>query len=1169
LIDPIALTADLQQQLRLLETDLRDAAEALRPEHEQALRAGRTSATWTTWRDERLTQAAAAWVLGTVFVRFAEDNGLIASPVLAGPTNETLATAAAAQARQPGNARDWLLHTFETLAGTPASRAIFDREHNPLYQVPISAVAADELVAFWRRTREDGCVIHDFTHPDLDTSFLSVLYQDLSESARRTYALQSTPDFVVSLLLDLTITPALAEFSPRDLRVIDPACGSGHFMLAAFDRLVDASVTAEPGLAPQDVIKSVMPALHGVDLCGFAVNITRFRLLVAAVRYCGRPTFDAIPVNWRLNIAVGDALLPDPPFSYSTEDLHKYPSVLQQASYHVVLCNPPYTTVRDKAANQQYRSRYNSCMGAYSLTIPFAERFFQLALPGDDDNRRAGYVGQFVANSFMKREFGRNLVEHFYARNTNLTHVIDTSGAYIPGHGTPTAIIVGRNHQPADDEPILAVIGRRGEPAVPTAPSHGLVWQSIQSQAIQAGHTTEWTQSIYLDRARLRSHPWQLTDTDVTELLQGMSSSHTLSDRVARIGYYANTGSDQIFTAPPLTFRRTRAENNQALIKVVTGSEVRDWIAEPQYEGFFPRTPELDPVDIEQYPRHLQRMWPFRTVLGKRPNYTTRSYFTDRRKWYDWHHIAIEHDVHPWSITFPWVATHNNFALLRDRVAPLHSAPIIRLRKEATEDDHLGLLGLLNSSAVCFWTKQHSHSKGRTVHISAPDGEADAGGDPWSNFYEFTATMLRELPLPSRPPVKLAAELDRLARELLTVTPASVLVHGRLDPEELTVARERWHSIRPKMIALQEELDWEVYASYGLIDKKLVAPPDLVPSVHFGERAFEILLARKIAAGEIQSTWFTRHGASPATDIPSHWPAEYQDVVRARMTAIERHPGLDIVERPEFKRRWSRRGWAELQIAAARDWLLRRCESADLWFDDRDGHPHPQPRTIEQLADALRTDPRVIAAAELYAPGTSLTAALNACVADEHVPYLSALRYRDSGLRKRAVWETVWQRQREEDKARARGDEAAATTIRDHTPVPPKYTSADFTKASYWRLRGKFDVPNERFIAYPNAQPTGDRNLLLGWAGWEPEHRAQVLTDLITAHLEDPQDPNQPSLLPLLAGVHEITPWLPPDDQRTQQLHSWMRTLNTTTEELLAWRPPKSKRGRPRKATPT
>ena len=37
-------------------------------------------------------------------------------------------------------------------------------------------------------------------------------------------------------------------------------------------------------------------------------------------------------------------------------------------------------------------------------------------------------------------------------------------------------------------------------------------------------------------------------------------------------------------------------------------------------------------------------------------------------------------------------------------------------------------------------------------------------------------------------------------------------------------------------------------------------------------------------------------------------------------------------------------------------------------------------------------------------------------------------------------------------------------------PVPPKYTSADFLKSTYWKLRGKLDVPKERWICYPGAE---------------------------------------------------------------------------------------------------
>ena len=58
------------------------------------------------------------------------------------------------------------------------------------------------------------------------------------------------------------------------------------------------------------------------------------------------------------------------------------------------------------------------------------------------------------------------------------------------------------------------------------------------------------------------------------------------------------------------------------------------------------------------------------------------------------------------SIAFAFVATHNHFVLDRGGKVFKQTAPIIKLPADATEDDHLALLGLLNSSTACFWMKQ-------------------------------------------------------------------------------------------------------------------------------------------------------------------------------------------------------------------------------------------------------------------------------------------------------------------------------------------------------------------------------------------------------------------------------------------------------------------------------
>src|SRR5699024_11537685 len=106
--------------------------------------------------------------------------------------------------------------------------------------------------------------------------------------------------------------------------------------------------------------------------------------------------------------------------------------------------------------------------GTYAVTGPFIERFFQLARTNEGDSP-AGWTGQITSNSVMKRLFGTKLIEEFLVKK-DLRLVADTSGAYIPGHGTPTVILTGRNQPPVGDT-VRTVLGIRGEPGRPSKAS--------------------------------------------------------------------------------------------------------------------------------------------------------------------------------------------------------------------------------------------------------------------------------------------------------------------------------------------------------------------------------------------------------------------------------------------------------------------------------------------------------------------------------------------------------------------------------------------------------------------------------------------------------------------------------------------------------------------------
>ncbi|MGA3540990.1 BREX-2 system adenine-specific DNA-methyltransferase PglX [Micromonosporaceae bacterium DT194] len=1189
MIDRKLLLEDLKSQVKSLESDLRAQVESveevrqqLRGEYDRAFKVGRTASTWAVWRDERVTQAAVAWVLGTVFVRFCEDNGLLPDPYLSGP-GDRLVLAEEAESQffrdHPGETlRDWLKQGFAAIAATQAGKSLFDERHNPLYQIPISHDAAKELIGFWRRRGEGGALVHSFRDDHWDTRFLGDLYQDLSEHAKKTYALLQTPDFVEEFILDLTLTPAIDEFGHDVVKVIDPTCGSGHFVLGAFDRLLREWEQHAPNRDIQERVRLALDAVHGVDINPFAVAIARFRLLVAALRACGVKTLaDTAGYVFPIHLAVGDSLIKERQLllfddldgsvelQYSTEDVHEHAAILKDGRYHVVVGNPPYITVKDKALNALYRDIYATCAGTYALSVPFAQRFFELAVSGGEAGGKSGYVGQITANSFAKREFGKKLIEFFFAHEVDLTHVVDTSGAYIPGHGTPTVVLIGRQRKPNRSDPVRAVLGIRGEPSAPLEPRLGQVWRAIVDQVDRPGSESAWVSVENLERSRLASHPWSLGGGGASVLVQAIEGA--TADVLAReieipVGRAIRAGADEAFMRPLGRQLRTMA-NGAALRPLMIGEALRDWYATPEDVIWYPYEPSLGDRGL------VDELWPWRRLLEERRTFQGNMADAGLR-WWEYHQHTASAYRTPLSISFAEVATHNHFVLDRGGKVFKQTAPVIKLPVGATEDDHLRLLGVLNSSTACFWLKQVSHKKGGANNSGG--GRSD---QPWSWSYQFNGTNVQRFPLPGVCPLGRARRLDSLAQRLAGLTPAAVAESEVPTRERLRAAQAEYESVRAQMIALQEELDWEVYSLYGLLDDDLTAPGGAVPELALGERAFEIVLARRIAAGEAEAQWFDRHGSKPITELPAHWSAEYRAVVQRRIDVIEANRNIGLIERPECKRRWATDGWDAMQERALRDWLLDRCEARKLWYHHVDGMEQPRMLTTAQLADELRRDNDVLAVAGHYAPGKDLGKVIADLIADEHVPHLAALRYKDSGLRKRADWEQVWELQRQED---ALPDEAAKRKFREQIPVPPKYTSADFAKNSYWRHRGKLDVPKERFISYPGASRDGDPSLLIGWAGWDHREQAQALATLIVAR--DQEDGwGAERLTPLVAGLREVLPWVrqwhgefdpawgaSPGDIYAGFLDEVTNRLHLTDETLTGWRPPKTTRGRKAKS---
>ncbi len=146
-------------------------------------------------------------------------------------------------------------------------------------------------------------------------------------------------------------------------------------------------------------------------------------------------------------------------------------------------------------------------------------------------------------------------------------------------------------------------------------------------------------------------------------------------------------------------------------------------------------------------------------------------------------------------------------------------------------------------------------------------------------------------------------------------------------------------------------------------------------------------------------------------------------------------------------------------------------------------------------------------------------------------------------------------------------------------PPPPKYKSDDFQKGDYWRLRGSLDVPKERWVSFPHCEGA-DGLPLIAWAGYDHLQLAKAIAAHYVHVQEREGGRDDPRLVPLLACLIELLPWLKQwhnevdaefgyrmGDYYEGFVQDEARQMNKTVDEVRAWQPPARKTAR--KATKT
>ncbi len=187
----------------------------------------------------------------------------------------------------------------------------------------------DDLLQRYRFTTQDAAesAAARATDAGIDPEMLGRVFEELMAEGQRsdTGTYFTPPDVVDRLVLRalhaLTSARGRGADALRDLRVLDPACGSGAFLLGALNRIAEARAFLE-GLPPETLRRDIVErSLHGVDLQDDAALLCALRLWLALLppdcATAAAPTAAPTPTpsvvqplpNLDRNVRQGDALV--------------------------------------------------------------------------------------------------------------------------------------------------------------------------------------------------------------------------------------------------------------------------------------------------------------------------------------------------------------------------------------------------------------------------------------------------------------------------------------------------------------------------------------------------------------------------------------------------------------------------------------------------------------------------------------------------------------------------------------------------------------------------------------------------------------------------------------------------------------------------------------------
>ena len=608
------------------------------------------------------------------------------------------------------------------------------------------------------------------------------------------------------------------------LRILDPACGSGAFLIAAFNflnaeqkRVRDRLSELRPGIlalaSPNADVEIITNNLFGVDVNAESVEITKLALwLQTAKRDRALESLDGNILHG--NSLVDDAAYHPRPFDWDTA----FPQI-EGGRFDIVLGNPPYVRMElVKPIKPHLQSRFSVAADRADLYA----YFFEL---GVDRLKPGGRLGYISSSTFFRTGSGKPL-RAFLAERTEVESVVDFGDLQVfDGVTTYPAIVTVRKTDGAVVAGDLSYLTARSLPD-----DLGRVFGQ---------------ESRLMPRARLTAGTWRFESDALDAIRAKMAAGRRrLAEVYGPPLYGIKTGLNDAFVltrderdAVVARAERTPGDRSANLLKpFLIGENLKRWRVESN-DLWLVYTPK-NRVDIDDYPALRDFLAPDRERAAARAT---------KQEWWELQQAQAAYEpafLKP-KIIYPHFNDKPNFSFDIDNFYSNDKSYIIPASSAA-------LAGFLNSKLSWFQlcglapAVRGGFREARVQYVGAlavpPKEELERTLASLSGEVGNAATVLNQL---IHSTLRRLADLDaRMASTFamrnwptLTFADLQVMLRKRFKATIPIAERDEWErwfdgkraeaaALRRRIADAEAEIDARVYRLFGLSPTEIAAVED-------------------------------------------------------------------------------------------------------------------------------------------------------------------------------------------------------------------------------------------------------------------------------------------------------------------------------------------------------